>query len=105
MTTILDKLVVYQAANYIDPAGGVVASACLLADAVIADLQHGATVDVDLSGLRSVSSSYFNTLLSRVVDRCGTGAIQHRLSLRFSSQAQRAIFDRSYQAVLGKFGG
>ena len=103
--TVLDNSVVYQATNYIDPAGSVVGSACLLADAIVPDLAHGATVDVDLTGLRSVSSSYFNTLLARVADRCGVGAIQDRLSLRFSSQAQRTIFDRSYQAVLSRFGG
>ena len=105
MIAMLDKSIVYQATNYIDPAGSVVASASLLAEAIIIDLAHGASVEVDLSGLRSVSSSYFNTLLSRVADRCGIGAIQDRLALRFSSHAQRAIFDRSYQAVLSKFRG
>lgn len=102
---MLDNSFVYQATNYIDPAGSVVASASLLADTIIIDLAHGASVEIDLSGLRSVSSSYFNTLLFRVADRCGAGAIQDRLTLRFSSQAQRAIFDRSFQAVLAKFGG
>lgn len=104
MSAILDYLIVIQAANYIDPADSVVKSATLLADAVIIDLQHGAAVTVDLGGIRSVSSSYFNTLLSRVADQCGVAAIRDRLLINCPSPAQKAIFDRSYQAVLKKFG-
>jgi hypothetical protein len=103
VSAVSDHPIVIQAANYIDPADSVVKSATLLADAVITDLHHGAAVTVDLAGIRSVSSSYFNTLLSRVADQCGVAAIRDRLLISCPWPAQKAIFDRSYQAVLKKF--
>jgi hypothetical protein len=104
VTAVFDHPIVIQATDYIDPADSVVKSAALLADAVVVDLQRGGAVTIDLSGIRSLSSSYFNTLLSRVADQCGVEAIRDRLQINCPSPAQKAIFDRSYQAVLKRFG-
>ena len=104
MTTTLCNSTVLQASNFIDPKGGLVSSAALLADAVNAQLAQSDFVVVDLDGLRSVSSSYFNTLLSKVAENWGADAIQGRISFRFSSSAQRVIYDRSYRAVLNRLG-
>lgn len=98
-TTVLD------ASTYIDPTGGVVSSANLLAAAVISALDENEAVTVQLIGLRSVTSSYFNMILSLVAERHGVDAIRNRLTFQFSSPAQRVIFQRSYDAVLRSFGG
>jgi hypothetical protein len=91
---------VLKASSYIDTNQELVASASLLAEAVIAAFRDTPTVTVDLAGLRSVSSSYFNTLLLDVADRYGIDAIRTRLLFRFSSAAQHEIFQRSYIAAL-----
>lgn len=93
-------LTMLNAIDYIDPENGLVASAALLADAVIAALDHSARIDVSFVGMKSVSSSYFNMFLSQIGQRLGVEALQKRIVLHFSSDAQRAIFRRSFDAVL-----
>jgi len=99
----IEKTTVLDASNYIDPKDSVVASAVMLADAVVDALVTREAVIVDLRGLRSVSSSYFNMLLSCVARRSGIEAVRTRLGFEFSSMAQKSIFDRSFDAVLRSF--
>ena len=89
-----------QPTDHIDPANCLVASAALLADAVIAALAHSARVDVSFVEMKSVSSSYFNMFLSQVGQRLGADTLQKRVTMHFSSDAQRTIFRRSFDAVL-----
>ncbi|HET6250380.1 MAG TPA: hypothetical protein VFE47_22020 [Tepidisphaeraceae bacterium] len=91
---------ILEASKYIDPTGGLVASAVLLAETAIAQLDKVDMVVIDLVGLRSVSSSYFNTLLTQIAQKRGTTTLQHRVEMRFSAAAQKAIFDSSYRAVI-----
>lgn len=100
MTSMMAETSMLHATDYIDPANGFVASAALLADAVIAALDHSAGVDVSFAGMKSVSSSYFNMFLSQVGQRLGVDSLQKRIALHFSSDAQRTIFRRSFDAVL-----
>jgi hypothetical protein len=104
MSVFADDSPVLSASSYIDPTQGLVASAVLLSEAVVAALGNTARVTVDLAGLRSLSSSFFNTLLLGVASRFGTEAIRNRLLFRFSSVAQQEIFKRSYTAVLRNLG-
>jgi hypothetical protein len=99
----LEISTVFNAADYIDLTDRVVRSANRLADVVLPAICRGDSVTVDFAGLKSVSSSYFNTLLSRIATACGVEAINNRLNLRFSSAAQRDIYGRSLAAVLRKF--
>jgi hypothetical protein len=100
MPVATNNQTVLHAVDYIDPSQGLVASAKLLAKAVNQALATHTNVVVELADLRSVSSSYFNMLLLAVADTSGNDAIKSRLSLKFSSDAQRQIFRRSFDAVL-----
>jgi hypothetical protein len=81
-----------------------VASACLLTVAIVATLKDRPGVTVDFGGMRSTSSSYFNTVLSGVAGQCGVDAIRAKVTYRFSSAAQQEIFRRSFDAVLRDLG-
>ena len=89
-----------QGSNYVDPSGGVVASAKLLANAVITAMADHDQVIIDLNGLRAISSSYFNLVLTQIVQAHGATALNSRVRFVFASSAQKSVFDRSLQAVL-----
>jgi hypothetical protein len=91
---------VLNAAQYIRPEMRIVEGAQLLANAVNDALRENRSVAVDLSGMPSISLSYFHTLLLEVAGVWGNDAIKTRVSFRFRSQAQEQIFQRSLEAVL-----
>jgi hypothetical protein len=88
-----------QGITFIDRNGSVVGSAKKLAQAVVSALITHDKITVSLTGLRGVSSSYFNTLLSDIVATHGADAIFNRINFQFDSDAQRSIFQRSFDAV------
>jgi len=92
--------VVLNAAQYIRPDMGIVAGAQLLANAVNDALRENRSVVVDLTGMPSISLSYFHTLLLEVAGAWGNDAIKSRVSFKFRSEAQEQIFRRSLEAVL-----
>jgi anti-anti-sigma regulatory factor len=100
MTVVTNNQTELNASRYIDPQQELVASAKLLADAANDALARAPSVTIDLRGLRSVSSSYFNMLLSLVASTSGNDAIKSRLHFRFLSSAQEQIFKLSFEAVL-----
>jgi hypothetical protein len=84
-----------EAKQFVAPSGSIVESAALLGDEVNARLRGAELVRVDLSGLRGLSSSYFNTLLQRVVPMTGIEDFPRRVELVFDSAAQEQVFARS----------
>lgn len=75
-------------------------AAARVAARVVDAFRSSETVTVDFQGLRGVASSYFNTLFRTVGEAIGCKRMQEGLSLRYESDAQRAIGDRSWTAVL-----
>ena len=100
MAIASDNPSVLNASEYIASNQELVASALLLADAIVSTLQNSVRVVVELKNLRSVSSSYFNVLLTSVAEQCGVASLRSRLLFKFSSTAQQEIFQRSFDAVL-----
>lgn len=86
-------------AQFVAPDRGVVDSAKQLAGMVINALNSSPKVIVSLSGIRGLSSSFFNTLLSDVASVHGVSSLYDRLDFAFDSNAQKMIFDRSFAAV------
>ena len=104
MTTIQHSRSVLDAHRYVDPKGSPVASARLLAEAVISALANGGVATVRLVELRAATSSYFNELLSILAHRLGADVLTNHLAFEFATAAQKAIFDRSYDAVVKSLG-
>ncbi|HTW93998.1 MAG TPA: hypothetical protein VMD30_04330 [Tepidisphaeraceae bacterium] len=88
-----------DASKFLDKQGLAVESALLLATAVLDHLGRGETVEVSMVGMRGVPSSYFNVLLSRIVDGFGVGAMDGRVTFRFDTRTQREIFHGSLESV------
>ncbi len=92
MTTI-------KAADHLDTRNGMVDSAMCYADAVLAGLATQTAVEVDFTGIKGLSSSYYNVLFKCVADRYGLDAIEARLVPRFDNQAQATVYQRCLQAI------
>ena len=88
-----------EAKQCLDPRGGIVASASLLADAVVRRLAEGNVVEIDLTTVRGLSSSYFNVLLQRVLPVTGIDHFADRIKLRYDSAAQELVFNRSFESA------
>jgi hypothetical protein len=91
-----------DATLYFDPERDVRESGVLLANRVIEAVltaPAGAQVAVTFAGVRGAASSFFNILLYRVAQHCGVGVLDSRLHFEFSSNAQRTVFTRSFEAV------
>lgn len=87
------------ARNHLDPNERIVRSGEMLAHQVIQALRTGQSVRVQLQGLPSISSSYFNIFLVMIRDELGAEAL-HRVHIDFISPLQKQIFDRSFDAVV-----
>ena len=92
--------IVVDASKHVDASNRPVTSASLLAAAILTALDGGENVTVDFSGMRRISSSYFNVIVAEIVGRFGADSLDERVSFLFSSQAQQEIFNRSRAAVL-----
>jgi len=91
--------VVVVARDHFDPSGSVVHSGMMLAEAVLALIETGASVEVDLRDVRGVGSSYFNVFLRRVDEALGLAALHHYIRFRFASRIQEMVFERSLDAM------
>jgi len=88
-----------EAKSHLHPEGYIVESANLLADAVLEFLRSQSEVEISMIGMRGTSSSYFNTIIQRIVQEIGVEAMERRVKFIFDSNAQREIFGRSLAAV------
>ena len=79
--------------------GSIVQSGTALANEIVGKLRAGEEITVSFSGMRGLSSSYFNTVLNAVKASLGLDVIGQRLIFDFVSAAQQAVFNRSLDAV------
>ncbi|MCC7351131.1 MAG: hypothetical protein IT446_11230 [Phycisphaerales bacterium] len=86
-----------HAKQFVDAEGGIVASAARLADQVVVQLKIHEFVEVDLSQLRGLPSSYFNVLLQRVIAEITLPEFTRRVRMRFDTPAQELMFNRSLE--------
>lgn len=87
------------ALDYCNPAEAPVENAARLLEAAVKELRRGAGLVVSFAGLRGASSSYFNVVLQGLVGACGPGGVEQRVRFEFDSDAQRLIFQRSFESV------
>jgi STAS-like domain of unknown function (DUF4325) len=92
-------MIIIQAKDHLDAQGLSRESASLLADAVVARLNDGADVEISLSGLNGMPSSYFNVVLLRIMREFGVDAINRRVKFQFDTEVQRQVFQRSFDAA------
>lgn len=88
------------ARDFVSGTGPDVDSATRLARAASTLLEVRKTVWVGLQGVRGLTSSYFNALLSEVARTNGREAIRSALQFVFDSKAQQFVYERSLEAVL-----
>ncbi len=88
------------AKQFLLPRDTTVESAARLAVRVLQDLGTSGVVIVDFAELRGISSSYFNILFRTVGEHVGIDRMLKDLDLRYESEAQRVIGDRSRDAVV-----
>lgn len=105
MTTILEQMTMTTpqpilAKQFLLPRDTTVESAARLATRVLQDLGTSGVVIVDFTELRGISSSYFNVLFRTVGEHVGINRMVNDLELRYESEAQRVIGDRSRDAVI-----
>lgn len=94
-----------KALDFFSPSRAVVESARLLAQAAIADLDRFESVEVDFSGLRGISSSYFNAFFGDVGRVLGSTVLRTRLHCRYETKGQGDLAGRSLDAVLRSLDG
>jgi len=87
------------AKEFVDPSGNIVGSAMLLANEVVRQLHSADAVTIDLSGMRGLSSSYFNVVIHEVLPSTGLADFERRVRLRFDTEAQAQVFARSYEVA------
>lgn len=92
---------VLLASDFVDPAGSLVDSATRLSQAVVELLRAEPVVEIDLHGLRGLTSSFFNVLLVGVRDEHGEAALVSRLRFQFETKAQSLSYRSSLGAVTG----
>ena len=92
-------MVTVSANAFRDPQDRIVASAARLADEVVRLLSAHDLIEIDLGGMRGVTSSYYNVLLHRVLEVIPAGDFPRRVKLRFDSAAQQLVFNRSLESA------
>ncbi|MBW2703205.1 MAG: hypothetical protein JRF33_20485 [Deltaproteobacteria bacterium] len=88
-----------KAIDFADAAESLVDSAERLASVLLEKLGGQEKVTISLVGLRGVSSSYFNVVLSEVVSVYGIDAIGDRIEFLFDSYAQELVLGRSMASI------
>ena len=96
---MVDRIVPIMAKDHFDPDGSVVHSGMRLADAVLAAIETGASVEVDLREVRGAGSSYFNIFLRRIDEALGLTAMDLHIRFRFASKVQEMVFQRSLDSM------
>ena len=104
MTPAVDAIRL-KALDFSAPNRAVVDAARLLAGAAVADLDRAECVEIDFTGLRGVSSSYFNVLFGDVVRALGPTALRTRLVCHYETKGQAELAGRSLAAVIDALGG
>ena len=89
------------AADFLRPGVSAIEAATNTAAAVIARCALHDLVQVSFAGVGGVSSSYFNQLLLDLRDQVGIDRARVHVRYIVDSDAQRFVFDKSYQAVFG----
>jgi hypothetical protein len=92
-------MVTVSANAFRDPQDRIVASASRLADEVVRLLPLQDVMEIDLSGMRGVTSSYYNVLLHRVLEVISAADFTRRVRIRFDSPAQEFVFNRSFESA------
>lgn len=105
MTTIVEQMTMttpqpIMAKQYLHPHDTTVGSAERLAGRVLQVLGSSGSIVVDFSGIRGISSSYFNVLFRVVGESVGIGRMSQDLVLHYESDTQREIGTRSWDAVI-----
>ncbi len=105
MTTILEQMPMtapqtIMAKQLLLPRDTTVESAARLAERVLQVLAASGTVIIDFTGIRGVSSSYFNVIFRTVGEDVGVDRMSRAVDLRYGSDAQKTIGDRSWDAVI-----
>lgn len=94
-----DRIVSILAKDHFDPDGSVVHSGMRLADAVLAAIEAGARVEIDLREVKGAGSSYFNIFLRRIDEALGISAMDRCIQVRFASKVQEMVFERSLESM------
>jgi D-arabinose 1-dehydrogenase-like Zn-dependent alcohol dehydrogenase len=89
-----------NASEFIDERRAVVDCASLIAQEAVRELRAGANVVVSLRGVRGVSSSFFNVLLSAVAEVLQNDFSNQRFDVETETAAQKLILQRSLEAII-----
>jgi hypothetical protein len=92
-----------QASQFLDPRGSFVDSAQRLANHVVDLLKQKKEerVEISFAGLRGLPSSYFNVLLQSIIQAGFREMLDDSIKFQLESDAQRLVYGRSRNAVLG----
>ncbi len=88
-----------DARDFFDPQGSVVDCAARIAHEVVRQLSTGAAVCLSVHGLRGVSSSFFNVILSAVFENFDR-SVRDRFRVDTETDTQRIVYERSLDAFL-----
>jgi hypothetical protein len=92
-------MITIPANSFRDPHDRIVASAARLADEAVRALAAHDVIEIDLAGMRGVTSSYYNVLLDRVLGVVPLADFPRRVKIRFDSAAQKLVFNRSLESA------
>jgi hypothetical protein len=88
-----------HAKKLVNPDEPVVESAERVALAVLEALEDHDVVTLSMDSVRGASSSFYNVIIQRVVERFGIVETERRLQFALTSAAQRMLVDRSIASV------
>lgn len=97
MNPVMDAVKI-NAKDYVDERRPVVECAGLVAQEAVRQLLAGAGVIVSVHGVRGVSSSFFNVILSAVADVLKGDFSEGRFTVETETASQRLVYQRSFQA-------
>jgi hypothetical protein len=89
------------ASKYIHDDDAVIDSAMRVAVDVVDAIQAGRSVEVDVTDVRGIPSSFFNVIFRHIVDHVGKAGL-HRVTFDTTSSLQRSIMQRSFDAFLAE---
>jgi hypothetical protein len=90
--------VVINAKDFIDDTMSVVDCAMRIAAEATRHLRSGGRVVVSIKGVRGVSSSFFNVILSAVADTLHNDLSEQRFDVECDTPTQRLVYTRSLAA-------
>ncbi len=96
MTTM--DAVKINARDFVDESRPVVDSAMAVAQEAARQLRGGACVVVSVRGVRGVSSSFFNVILSVVAEVLRNDFSDNRFDVETETPTQRMVYARSFSA-------